>query len=299
MTPIEPGPRRRADMDSVPAQVGVPESLTSRGFQVRALGPLPDGFDPMTATARQLAVFRLPRRPDAAEEPELHELWTRTMAHTNRWVTPEFEHHEHISHGPPHPKRTRTADDGTRVDDAPFTNWSGAVDFAPPGMSYTFVGGQWTVPDPDVTEDGSYYASEWVGLDGCNSADVLQAGTETNILKLVFFRHTEVYAWWEWWPAGEVVISNLPVAAGDRMFCLICAGTSRSTVLFGNLSQRVGTRFEVTAPEGARLVGNAAEWIVERPAADGSQGRLCGDATAQFDECIAGDCTGVEDDLSR
>lgn len=289
---IEPGPRRRTNMGSVwAAQVGVPESLTSKGFRVRGLGPLPDGFDPTRATPRQLAVFRLPRRPDAEEEPGLRDLWQRMMARTKRWIAPEFEHQEHISHGPPHPVRNG------RGADATCTTWSGAIDFAPPGMSYSFVGGRWTVPSPEVTEDGSYYASEWVGLDGGDTAHVLQAGTETNILKLVFFRDTQVYAWWEWWPAGEVVIRNLPVSPGDRMYCLICADAGRATVLFSNLTQGVGTRFEVTPPSDARLVGNAAEWIVERPAATGSDVEHGGDVSGYFFDCIAGDCTGVDDRL--
>jgi Peptidase A4 family len=66
----------------------VPESLIRKGFQIRGLGPLPKGFDPMKATARQLAAHRLPRRPDAKKEPQLRELWDRTMSRTQLWITP-------------------------------------------------------------------------------------------------------------------------------------------------------------------------------------------------------------------
>src|SRR5262249_48764308 len=60
----------------------IPETLTRKGFKIRARGPLPDGFDPMKATVRQLAAHRLPRRPDAEKEPQLRALWDRTMSRT-------------------------------------------------------------------------------------------------------------------------------------------------------------------------------------------------------------------------
>src|SRR5690242_20942999 len=55
----------------------IPETLTRKGFRIRGLGPLPERFDPMKATARQLAAYRLPRRPDAKTEPRLRALWDR------------------------------------------------------------------------------------------------------------------------------------------------------------------------------------------------------------------------------
>jgi len=56
---------------------------------------------------------------------------------------------------------------------------------------------------------------------------------ETQITKVLFITIKQVYTWWEWFPAGEVKISNLPVSAGDVMYCLICADTmSHATVYF-------------------------------------------------------------------
>ncbi|UQX88670.1 G1 family endopeptidase [Jatrophihabitans telluris] len=285
----------------------VPQTLTAKGFQVRGFGPLPDTFDPMTASARQLAAQRLPRRPDANKEPQLRELWERAMGRTKVWITPEFEHREHISHGPmrqePAPKRrgaaaatgATAAAEQAVVSNATSTNWSGAAVFSPADKPYRFVGGQWTVPSPNTVDDGSYYASEWVGIDGWGSPDVLQAGTETEVTKLWIFRSTQVYAWWEWYPAGEVRIGNLPVSPGDVMYCLICAdSTSHATVTFSNQSSGVGTRFDITAPSGTTLTGNVAEWIVERPSVNGSVASLTDYAACYFDECIAGGSLHVD-----
>lgn len=283
----KPGTRKTREPKAL-----VPESLTRKGFQIRGLGPLPEGFDPMKATARQLAAYRLPLRPDVKKEPQMHALWNRAMSRTRLWITPEFEHHEHITHGPARgtggkAATARSAAPG--VANATSNNWSGATVFSPAGKPYGFVGGQWTVPSPNSTVDGAYFASEWVGIDGWNSGDVLQAGTETQITKVLFITVRQVYTWWEWFPAGEVKISNLPVSAGDVMYCLICADTtSHATVYITNQSQGVGTRFEITPPSGTSLTGNVAEWIVERPTVGGSVANLTDYAACYFDECIAG-----------
>jgi hypothetical protein len=274
----------------------VPQTLTSKGFRIRGFGPLPEGFDPLTATARQLAAQRLPRRPDAEKEAGARELWERAVTRTKLWITPEFEHHENISHGPARLERAgRRATAAPAVSNATSTNWSGAAVFAPADKPYRFVGGQWTVPSPNSSVDGSYYASEWVGIDGWNSKDVLQAGTETQITKIWIITATQVYAWWEWYPAGEVKISNLPVSPGDVMYCLICAdSTNHATVSFSNQSTGVGTRFDITPPSGTTLSGNVAEWIVERPTVNGSVANLTDYAACYFDECIAGGSLSID-----
>jgi hypothetical protein len=124
---------------------------------------------------------------------------------------------------------------------------------------------------------------------------VLQAGTETQITKFWIFTSTQVYAWWEWFPAGEVKISNLPVSPGDVMYCLICAdSTSHATVSFSNQSTGVGTRFDITPPSGTTLTGNVAEWIVERPTVNGSVANLTDYAACYFDECIAGGSLSID-----
>lgn len=281
-----------------PQIASVPKTLTSKGFKVRGFGPLPEGFDPLTASTRQLAAQRLPRRPDARTEPRLAQLWERVMGRTRLWIQPEFEHHENISHGPLRVGRSlkrRAKAVPLLVSNATSTNWSGAAVFAPASKPYRFVGGQWTVPSPNAPDNGSYYASEWVGIDGWNSPDVLQAGTETQITKILFITVKQVYTWWEWFPAGEVKISNLPVTSGDVMYCLICAdSTTHATVSFSNQSTGVGTRFDITAPSRTALTGNVAEWIVERPTVNGSVASLTDYAACYFDECLAGGSLSID-----
>jgi hypothetical protein len=182
------------------------------------------------------------------------------------------------------------------VDNATSPQWSGAAVFSPEGASpCNVVAGQWTVPSPNTAVNGSYYASEWVGIDGWGSGDVLQAGTETAVTKSLIFELKQVYTWWQWYPANEVKISNLPVSPGDVMYCLISAdSTTHATVWFTNASRYLGTRFEITPPDGTSLVGNVAEWIVERPSVNKIPAQLTDYAVCYFDECIAGGSDWVD-----
>ena len=73
------------------------------------------------------------------------------------------------------------------------------------------------------------------------------------------------------------------------MYCLICANsTSTATIYLTNQSSGVSTSFSITAPKGTALVGNSAEWIVERPTINGSVASLTDTKAVYFDEGIAG-----------
>jgi peptidase A4-like protein len=277
----------------------------AKGFSVRTYEPPPDDFDPLAATDKQLLHHGLPRRPDAAQEPEWRAAWERALARPTKWIAPEFQEVKGRSHGPIRPagrKKLPSRAAAAELANATSGNWSGAADFSAKGKPYKWVAGQWTVPNPHAPGSGSYYASEWVGIDGWGSADVLQAGTETEVIEVLWFTITSVYAWWEWFPAGEVAITNLPVSAGDVMYCLICVNSATSaTVYFSNQSTGISTSFTITAPSGTTLSGNVAEWIVERPTVGGSVASLTDYDAIYFDECLAGWAGGGSigvDDLS-
>lgn len=200
------------------------------------------------------------------------------------------------SHGPARrprlpriPKGALAAGEAPVVVNATSTNWSGSVAFAPANTTFRWVEGQWTVPNSHAPALGSYYASEWVGIDGWNSPDVLQAGTETAIADLGIFTARSTYAWWEWFPAGEVAITNLPVSPGDVMYSLICA-TSNTTasVYISNQSSSLTTSFTINAPQGSSLAGNCAEWVVERPTVGGNLASLTDYDAVYIDEGVAG-----------
>ncbi len=277
----------------------------AKGFSLRTYEPPPEDFDLLSATDRQLLHHGLPRRPDAVKEPEWRAAWERAVAKPTTWIAPEFQRVEGRSHGSIRPagrKKLPSRAAAADLANATSGNWSGAADFSAKGKPYKWVAGQWTVPNPHAPGSGSYYASEWVGIDGWGSADVLQAGTETEVIEVLWFTITSVYAWWEWFPAGEVAITNLSVSPGDVMYCLICVDSASSaTVYFSNQATGVSTSFTITAPSGTTLSGNVAEWIVERPTVGGSVASLTDYDVVYFDECLAGWVGGGSigvDDLS-
>ena len=264
----------------------------AKGFSVRTYEPTPEQFDPRTATDRQLLHHGLPRRPDAVREQEWRAAWDKAFARPTTWIVPTFEEVKDRSHGAVRPagrKKLAARSAVAAFANATSNNWSGAVDFSAKGTPYKWVGGQWTVPNPHAPAAGSYYASEWVGIDGWGSSDVLQAGTETQITEVLWFKIANVYTWWEWFPAGEMAITNLPVSPGDVMYCLICVNsTTSATVYFSNQATGVSTNFTITAPGGTILAGNVAEWVVERPTVSGSAASLTDYDVVYFDECLAG-----------
>jgi hypothetical protein len=171
---------------------------------VRLFKHPPEGFDPLRADERELLVFGYPARPDKDRHPELHETWKRMVSRPLTIIEPQFALRTDKQHG----IRNTVANDTS-------TNWSGAVSFAARGDSATYVIGQWTVPDVVAPGLGSYYCASWVGIDGDGSGDVLQAGTECDIVSFGFFTAKQTYVWWEWYPNYEVQIANFHVVHQD------------------------------------------------------------------------------------
>ncbi len=265
-------------------------TTTSKGFRIRTYELPPPEFNPLTATPRLLLHHGFPTRPDAKAEPKLREMWDAALSRPRTWITPVFREVQGKSHGPAlKPGSTRAKVSASKaIANATSSNWSGSVAFAPAKRTFGWVAGQWTVPNPHAPAFGIYYASEWVGIDGWGSNDVLQAGTETEIVDVIITSR-QVYAWWDWFPSGEVAITNFAVSAGDIMYCLICVNsTTTATVYLTNQSSGVSTSFSITAPKGTTLVGNSAEWVVERPTINGSLASLTDTKAVYFDEGIAG-----------
>jgi hypothetical protein len=245
---------------------------------VRLFKHPPEGFDPLRADDKELLVYGYPARPDKERHPELHETWKRMVSRPLTIIEPQFALRTDKQHG----VRNTVANDTS-------TNWSGAVSFAAKGDSATYVIGQWTVPDVVAPGLGSYYCASWVGIDGDGSGDVLQAGTECDIVSFGFFAAKQTYVWWEWYPNYEVQIANFPVTSGDVMFCAICVHSDTEAGFYlTNVTTGASTSFTKTAPSGTHLVGNCAEWIVEAPTVNGGQSALARYGDVYFDECIAG-----------
>jgi hypothetical protein len=250
-----------------------------------AIGGPPAGFDALRATDAELAAFALPPRPDARTAPDAYAKWVHAMSiHTTRMLAPLQV--TTIYHGPARGTGTRRTDAavGTIGNIATYTssNWSGDVNLNKltkynASTSFYYILSDFVVPVvKNASCDGTYdYSSQWDGIDGWGSGDVLQAGTEADAYCSGGSTGLYYAAWIEWYPYSESRISGFTVNPGDDMFVEVW--NTSSTVGYAyleNLSTGQTAEYELTPPSGTQLIGNSAEWIVERPEVGGALATL-------------------------
>jgi hypothetical protein len=104
------------------------------------------------------------------------------------------------------------------------------------------------------------------GVSGGQFGDVLQAGIEFDAT----CSQTLYSAWYEWAPWPEVRISNVPVSPGDDVYVAVWDTSATSGHAYiANYNTNIATTVNFGPPPGYSLIGNCAEWIVERPTVNG------------------------------
>ena len=263
------------------------------GVKVRTFSPPPSGFHPLTASAADLTKYGFPPRPDHPQHLEHYGRLFDQITDSFHYIEPTFQVNTNIRHGVvPRPDVVIQA--GNEVNPI----WSGGVVFAPPEMSFRWIAGQWMVPNVNApNENQGYYAAVWIGIDGDGSPqspDVCQAGINCDVSRSGTSVSRTFYPWWEWFQAsadtGEVQITNLEVGPGDTVGVVMFttgAGSTEAIVFFANLTSNIGTSFVMEAQPGVSLVGNSAEWVVERPTVDGQISMLADYGEVFFSGCDA------------
>ena len=143
-------------------------------------------------------------------------------------------------------------------------NWSG---FAVTGSAFTVAKGSWTIPTVNCTKTPSTYSSFWVGIDGYSSSTVEQTGTDSDCSG----SSPRYYAWYEFYPAGSILISGVPVSPGNKMSASVTYSGSEFTIKITNVT--TGKTFS----KSSRVSGaqrTSAEWIAEAPCCTRSGGIL-------------------------
>jgi hypothetical protein len=117
----------------------------------------------------------------------------------------------------------------------------------------------------------------------------VQAGTETDAYLFGSTNATFYAAWIEWYPFPESRISNFSVGPGDEMFVEVW-NTSPTVghAYLVNFTTQQSVAFTFNAPSNTRLVGDCAEWIVERPGVSSGLTPLTNYVACPFDACYAG-----------
>lgn len=230
----------------------------------------PEGFDVFTAADEQLADYGFPPRPNQASSPEDYAVWAKAMTASKTRIVPKLEQ-TNIFHGP---AKLTTESKSSEENTLESYNWSGYVDFSGAkkygSSSFYYLITDVVVPVAEQAFSactGSWdYGSSWAGIDGDGSNDVLQAGFEFDAYCSGGTTATFYSPWYEWFPFGEVRITNLPIAPGDDFFVEVWhTSATQGYAYLVNLNTNQAVEVGFTAPSGTKLIGNSAEWITERP----------------------------------
>ena len=243
----------------------------------------PTDFNPPAASPHELRRYGLPQRPDPAIRPELAARWDEVFSRKLTYITPTFRPMQELVPGIERLGRPRQ--DLVTVTH-PF--WSGGVVHATGDETFTWVLGQWNVPDvaPAAAGQGSWYSIAWIGIDG--NSDVTQIGTLQSVsADANGSLSKDCYAFFEWWPNSWQAITNFPVSFGDTVLGLICM-QSPTEAWFSllNVTSGIHAGFTFTAPAGTVSLENQAEWILERPGISGTTAELPNFGEIYFDSAM-------------
>jgi len=243
----------------------------------------PRGFDPLTADNADLLKAGFPPRPDHGHHRARYDHVLKRLKGKLNYIPPTLRYNAGVFHGP----RKRRTEDATETS----TNWSGGVVFAPSGKPFSWIEGDWVIPDVDApAENQWYYCASWIGIDGDGSGDVCQIGIECEVFRSGNSITRNIYPWWEWYPESEVAITNFSVSPGDMVTALLCTsggGATEASAYFTNRTTGATTSLSFTAPGGTSLTGNSAEWVVEAPTVGGQQSAMADYGEVFFSVCEA------------
>jgi len=248
----------------------------------------PEGFDPLTASAAQLAFFVLPELPNPRTDPGRYRFWRKFYSPPLRFIDAEFL--------PLVPNQRLRSAQLRRIAAATSRetsrNWSGAYISPRDGRMLTEVYGVWHVPavfTPAGAPTGvEYRSSTWIGLDGQRrylDSSLPQIGTQQFAEDVAGVQTLTTECWWQWWLRDHMnpsVPIPLPVAPGDEMMAsMIVIDETHvrfyiKNVTSGGLSPKIFVKSapQATLPDGSGVVqvevsvevsGATAEWVMERP----------------------------------
>lgn len=138
---------------------------------------------------------------------------------------------------------------GAPSDAQTSANWGGLVETGT-GARFTQISAMWTVPAVSAQSPGD--SATWVGIDGFENGDLVQAGTDQS--------HGTYYAWYELIP--QYAFSLGPVHAGDEMYVDVAQDVPGTwTVTVQDITRGVAW----SGPVAYEAAESSAEWVEEAP----------------------------------
>jgi hypothetical protein len=135
-------------------------------------------------------------------------------------------------------------------------NWAG---YDVTGGGFSSVSASWVQPAIQADDSTDSLASFWVGLDGDGSNTVEQLGTQAEN----DYGSVSYQAWWEMYPADEVLIPGMTITPGDTMTASVTTeGNGYFTLSMSD--ETTGDSYHST-PYSADAQDYSAEVIAEAP----------------------------------
>jgi Peptidase A4 family len=246
----------------------------------------PAGFDPINAADQELAVYGVPPRPDSQAQPEAYAKWAAAMSRPTTRVTGSLTD-MHIASTVGRPAPTGPAASLPSEEEAQssvnYYNWSGVANTIP-GLtswnaqnSFYYVVSEFNVPVAEqafksrggyVCDGGWDYEVSWNGIDGFNNGDVLQGGSLSAAYCDGGSRSTDYCGWVEWYPSYNI-LCQFAVNPGDDMFVETWdTSSTNGYVYIQDNTLGISGVVHLQPTKLPYLVGNSAEYIVERPCCD-------------------------------
>ena len=170
-------------------------------------------------------------------------------------------------------------------------NWAGYADVVH-SYSVTLANASFYVPNVQASKQSTYVAI-WVGIDGYNDSTVEQTG----ILAESSHGSVSYSAWYEFYPSSPVYApSKDKVKPGDLIVAWVQYNPASNTFTTVLKDITEGWTFTSPATTVAGADRSSAEWIVERPAIEGSLTTLANFGVAEFGMSytyIDGTCTAT------
>ncbi len=269
-----------ADNNTPPQEMIHPDQ-SNLGNEVVTFPAPPAGFDPLQSNDADLAYYGFPSRPDQQQDPNHYAQWHKMVSVPKQWIPLQVVR-TIVRHSSPKFLGTN----GKIVNNAATLsynslNWSGYANLAANGTfasNGANVSAQIAVPTVSAVSCNNTweYSSEWVGFDGFDSNDVLQAGVGADALCYNKKQYGNYNAWIEWYPNNSLAITNLAIHPGDAVDVQVTynASSSSGTIYFDNYTTGVAGSIGLKMPNGTTYMGNSAEWVLERPEVNGSLATL-------------------------
>jgi hypothetical protein len=253
---------------------------------IRTFAAPPADFNPMTAAPETLAMYGFPQRPDAAADPHSFVSWQRAMSHAKKQVNnTQLKLHPEAVLGPMKLSAKQPVAAAAKAGEATpsqfgSTNWSGFANSNKltkwnASSSFDKVFSEFNTPVVDQTF-GTCNPIEWEvtwnGLDGAFDGTVLQGGSSSQSFCKNGTVTASYFAWIEWYPSYPIV-EVYGINPGDDIYVNTYStqgGCNPGFVYIEDETTLSFGTYQLTWKNGPCLVGNSAEFIVERPFGDSS-----------------------------